>query len=204
MREKEIFKGNPLPKKKYTVIYADPSWDYRDKALAGKRGASCKYPTLTIDELCQLPVKDITKENAFLFLWTTFPLLEECFEVIKAWGFIYKTIGFVWIKTNKLNGQLFTGMGNYTRSNAEICLLATKGKVKRINAAVHSVIISPIQIHSKKPNETRRRIVSLVGDVSRIELFSRHKIAGWDCWGNEVFEEKMLENFLADFLEVKT
>ena len=121
-----------------------------------------------------------------LFLWVTFPTLLESFEVIRAWGFQYKTVAFVWIKQNKKSDGLFWGMGYWTRANAEICLLATKGHPKRVSKRVHQVVISHIEEHSKKPNEVRNRIVELTGDVPRIELFARQTYEGWDAWGNEV------------------
>ena len=107
-------------------------------------------------------------------------------SVLEHWGFKYKTVAFVWIKKNKKNPSLFWGMGFWTRANAEICILATKGNPKRISARVHQVIISPIEEHSKKPNEARKRIEELIGDLPRIELFARQKADGWDVWGNEV------------------
>lgn len=173
---------------KYDIIYADPPWTYRDKALAGQRGAECKYPVMSIEDLINLPVSQITADNCTLFMWVTFPLLRESFDVIKGWGFTYKTVGFVWVKQNKKADSLFWGMGNWTRSNPEICLIATKGKPKRESASVHSVIMSHIEEHSKKPHEARTRIVELCGDLPRIELFARQKVNGWDCWGNEVHE----------------
>lgn len=106
--------------------------------------------------------------------------------MIKAWGFEYKTCAFTWIKRNKNINSWFWGMGRYTRANSEICLLATKGNPKRINAGVHSVIDTPIEKHSKKPDEARKRIVELMGDLPRVELFARQKVDGWDSWGNEV------------------
>lgn len=115
-------------------------------------------------------------------------MLREALDLIEAWGFQYKTIAFNWIKQNKSGNGLFWGLGNYTRSNSEICLLATKGKPKRVSAAVHSVVISPIERHSKKPDEVRDRIVELMGDLPRIELFARSGADGWDCWGNEAPE----------------
>jgi len=175
-----------FPNKKYNIIYADPPWSYRDKALAGNRGASCKYPTQSADWLNSLPVKNISNENCVLFLWVTMPKLNECFELIKEWGFEYKTCAFTWVKKNKKSDSWFMGMGRWTRANSEICLLATKGKPKRINAGVRSVVDTPIEKHSKKPDCVRQRIVDLCGDLPRIELFARQKTLGWDCWGNEV------------------
>ena len=120
-------------------------------------------------------------------MWATFPMLREALELIEAWGFEYKTIAFCWVKQNKNSDGIFKGMGYYTRSNAEICLLATRGRVlERKSRSVSSVIISHIERHSKKPAETRDRIVELFGDLPRIELFARETTPGWDCWGNEV------------------
>lgn len=116
-------------------------------------------------------------------------MLKEAIELIEAWGFTYKTIAFNWIKQNKKSPSLFWGLGNWTRSNSEICLLATKGNPKRVSAAVHSVVMTPIQRHSQKPDEVRDRIVELMGDLPRIELFARETAPGWDAWGNEVPQE---------------
>lgn len=173
--------------KKYNIIYCDVPWHYKDKALAGDRGLLNKYKTLSIPEIKALPVSNIAAEDCCLFFWVTFPQLKEAIPVIESWGFKYKTGGFTWIKTNKKNtDSLFWGMGNWTRSNPELCLLATKGKPKRVAANVHSVIQSPIRSHSEKPPEVRDKIVQLCGDVPRIELFSRHMTPGWDHWGLEV------------------
>lgn len=136
--------------------------------------------------IANLPINEIADKNCILFIWVTMPKLNECFDIIRKWGFTYKTCGFVWIKKNKKSDSLFWGMGRWTRANAEICLIGTKGKPKRISAKVHSVIISRIREHSRKPDEIRERIVELCGDLSRIELFARQKVVGWDCWGNEV------------------
>jgi N6-adenosine-specific RNA methylase IME4 len=176
----------PFPNKKYQIIYADPPWSYRDKALAGNRGACCKYPIMSIDEIKNLPIQNITAKNCILFLWITMPKLNEVFQVINAWGFEYKTNAFTWIKRNKKSNSWFWGMGRWTRANAELCLLATKGKPKRVNAGIHSIIDSPIGEHSKKPDIAREKIVELCGDLSRIELFAREQHEGWDVWGDEV------------------
>jgi len=118
-------------------------------------------------------------------LWVTYPLLHEGIETLKRWGFKYTTVAFTWIKTNKNNGQPFVGLGNWTRANAEICLLGFKGKFKRRSNKVRQVILSPLREHSRKPDEIRDKIVELMGDLPRIELFARQKVNGWDCWGNE-------------------
>jgi len=175
-----------LPNKKYQIIYADPPWSYKDKALAGNRGADCKYPTQSSEWLNSLSVENITDKDCILFLWVTMPKLNECFELIKQWGFEYKTCAFTWVKKNKKANSWFMGMGRWTRANSEICLLATKGKPKRISASVHSVVDTSIERHSKKPDCVRNRIVELCRDLPRIELFARQKTPGWDVWGNEV------------------
>lgn len=174
------------PNKKYSIIYADPPWSYDDKALAGNRGACCKYPVMSIKDICALPVREITAPDCTLFIWVTAPKLNEVFQVIDAWGFEYKTKAFCWVKRNKIAPSWFWGMGRWTRANSEDCLIATKGNPKRINAGVHQIIESTIQEHSKKPAETRDRIVKLLGDLPRIEMFARQQVPGWDSWGNQV------------------
>lgn len=176
----------PFPNKKYNIIYADPAWTYIDKSL-NRGGAARHYKTMTDNEINNLPIKDIADKNCILFLWATFPKIQEALNVINAWGFTYKTNGFTWIKKNKVQQNTnFWGMGRWTRSNAEICLIATKGNPKRKAANIHSVIETPIESHSKKPDTVRNKIVELVGDLPRIELFARETADGWDSWGNEL------------------
>lgn len=151
------------------------------------QGAAEKhYPTMSIADLCVLPVANIAAEDSTLFLWATFPQLPTALKLIRAWGFTYKTIAFLWLKKNKKSDSWFYGLGFWTRGNAEVCLLATKGHPKRRAANIHQFIISPIQEHSKKPDEVREKIVDLMGDVPQIELFARSYTEGWDVWGNEV------------------
>lgn len=173
-----------MEQKKYSIIYADPPWRYEMKK--GQGVAENHYSTMGIEEICSLPVQEICEKNCALFLWVTFPQLPEAFRVIKACGFRYKTVAFVWTKLNRSGQGYFFGLGYWTRSNAEICLLATRGKPKRISKKVFQLIISPLQEHSKKPAEARKRIVELLGDLPRIELFARQRSPGWDAWGNEV------------------
>ena len=175
--------------KKYNIIYADPPWSYKDKRDKHPRmcgGAISHYNTMSIEQIKSLPIKDLAADNCMLFLWVTFPNLQEGLDVIKAWGFTYKTLGFSWIKTNKNNGKPFFGIGYYTKSNCEVCLIGVKGKPIKVSNSVSSVVISPRQEHSKKPDQIRDKIVELCGDVPRIELFARKKAEGWDVWGNEV------------------
>lgn len=185
-----------FPDKKYSVIYADPPWDYRQfsKKWAQEhpesRWVGRKYDLMPLDEIKALPVKDITEPSAVLFMWTISTMIPFALEVIKEWGFTYKTVAFVWVKKNKKADSLFTGMGFWTRSNAEICLLATRGKiVKRQSKSVRQIILTARQEHSRKPTEARERIVELLGDQNRIELFSRERVDGWDGWGTEYPED---------------
>jgi N6-adenosine-specific RNA methylase IME4 len=171
----------------YNIIYCDPPWEYKVWSQKGQgRSAENHYKTMSLSDICALPIEKIAARDCALFLWVTFPTLPYAFELIRAWGFSYKTVSFVWVKKNKKADSLFWGLGHWTRANAEICLLATKGKPQRISKSVHQVIMTPIEAHSKKPEEARRRIVELMGDLPRIELFARNQTEGWDVWGNEV------------------
>ena len=183
--------------KKYNIIYADPPWSYRDytsKEVAeknlnanSKKSVVMKYGVMKTSNICGLPVQKIASDDCILFMWVTMPKLNEVFEVIKSWGFKYSTVGFTWVKKNKKNKESnFWGMGRWTRSNAELCLIGIKGHPKRVSASVHSIIESCIEEHSKKPDVVREKIVELCGNVPRIELFARQYADGWDCWGNEV------------------
>lgn len=173
-------------KELFSVIYADPAWSYNDKCHAGERGAGYKYTVTDTNSLCQLPVIKIAAKDCALFMWATMPMLPDAFQVMKAWGFQYKTAAFVWVKRNKKSDTDFFGMGNWTRANAELCLLGVRGKIKRVNAGVRQVIRRPIMRHSEKPPEIRERIVTLMGDVPRVELFARTRLPGWSAWGNEI------------------
>lgn len=173
--------------KKYNIIYADPPWNYKVWSKKGEsRSAASHYDIMSKDDIQNLPISNIATENAILFLWVTYPCLEEGLELLEYWGFRYKTCAFTWVKRNKKSSSWFWGMGYWTRANAEICLLATKGDIKRISASVHQIIDTPIETHSKKPAIVRDKIVQLMGDLPRIELFAREKVEGWDVWGNEV------------------
>jgi N6-adenosine-specific RNA methylase IME4 len=172
---------------KFGIIYADPPWSYRVWSEKGKgRSAENHYPTMSNEDICTLPVAEIAAKDSVLFLWATFPNLPIAFEVIEAWGFTYKTVAFTWVKTCRKSPGYFVSLGHWTRANAEVCLLATKGNPRRISKSVRQLIVSPLRQHSQKPDETRERIVELMGDLPRVELFAREKVAGWAAWGNEI------------------
>ena len=173
--------------KKYQIIYADPPWKYQNSGVP-QAGVDAQYPTMLVGDICALPIKSIASDTSILFLWATFPQLEEALSVIQSCGFEYKTVAFTWIKMNQNNMGVFFGVGYYTKSNAEICLLATKGNAHQLvkDNSISQVIMTPKTKHSRKPIECRERIVQMLGDLPRIELFARKEVEGWDCWGNEV------------------
>ena len=176
----------PFPNKKYDIIYADPAWYFKSYSSKGeRRNATQHYDCMSINDICNLPVGNISKNDCVLFIWVIDPMLPQAFEVIKAWGFKYKTVAFTWVKENKSEGY-FTGLGYWTRANPEMCLLATKGKPKRISKSVRQLVMDKRREHSRKPDRIRNDIVELCGDLPRIELFARQQVDGWDNWGNEI------------------
>lgn len=173
---------------KYNIIYADPPWGFETYTKGSGNGNVLNhYETMDFETLKNLSVQNICEKDCVLLLWATFPNLEKALELGKAWGFKYKTNAFTWVKKNKKADSYFTGMGYYTRANAEICLLFTKGNpLKRLSKSVRQICDARIQEHSKKPAEIRDRIVELFGDIPRAELFARQKAEGWDCIGDEI------------------
>ena len=172
--------------RKYQIIYADPPWQYRDKASAGNRGACHKYSVMSYQDICKIPVHAIADDNCLLAMWWVGPQPEEALAVVNAWGFTLKNMtGFSWHKLTK-HGKCYFGMGHLTRGNVENCLFAVRGKPKRVDASVRQFIEAQHRGHSRKPDEARDRLVQLMGDVPRIELFARESSLGWDVWGNEV------------------
>lgn len=190
---------------KYKVIYADPPWDYKDKRDKHIRicgGATSHYPTMTIKELkAKAPeVKNISDDDCIIFMWVTFPILKEGLELIEEWGFKYKTLGFSWIKLNKKNKKPFFGIGHYTKSNCEVCLIGIKGRPQIESDEVSSVLLSVKRQHSRKPDEVYERIEKLMGNVPMIELFARQKRRGWGTYGNETTKRPEL-TMLKDFID---
>ena len=163
-----------LPRGHFGAILADPPWEFRTWSARGRgRSAERHYrSTLTLDEIKALPVSEIAAPDCVLFLWATWPCLFAALDVIAAWGFNYKTVGYVFIKQTKRGNGLHWGTGYWTRANSEPCLLATRGKPKRLHADVHQVIIEPRREHSRKPDCTRERIERLVAGPY-LELFAR-------------------------------
>lgn len=174
---------------KYDIIYADPPWAYLwgTGKNPGRFSPERHYRTMSTEEICALGehIKQIRAKNCALFIWATMPCLPEVFKVINAWGFKYKTCAFTWIKTKK-DGQPLSGMGSYTKSNAELCLLAMRGHIKSVDKSVPQVLMHQRLGHSVKPDEAMRRIERLFGaSTKKIELFARREVDGWDRWGDE-------------------
>jgi N6-adenosine-specific RNA methylase IME4 len=167
---------------RFAVVYADPPWEWTTFGPAG-RIRSCAdhhFGLAEIEEIKALGsvVARLAADDAVLFLWGTWPKLPEALDVITSWGFVYKTLGFVWIKQIRSGDKPRTGMGYWTRSNSEYCLLATKGAPSRIAKDVHEVVTTPAGEHSAKPEEARQRIERLV-EGPYLELYARREVEGW-------------------------
>lgn len=175
-------------RRKYGVIYADPPWSFRNWSAKGTgRNAVSHYDCLDFRALTALPIANLAAENCALFLWATDPLLPRALELIEAWGFEYKTVGFYWAKLNiaaKHEADFFTGLGYWTRANPEQCLLATRGKPPRLAKDIRRLVVERRREHSRKPDCVRDRIERLVAGPY-LELFARETKEGWDCWGNQ-------------------
>lgn len=180
MQHREIPEPPAIPAGKYSVIYADPPWCYGDRLVEGYGAAEHHYPSMTIAELCALPIRDLVADNAVLFLWVTSPLLAECFQVIDAWGFTYKA-SFVWDKVKH-------NYGHYNSVRHEFLLICTRGSCLPESDTLHDSVIEieRSNTHSEKPEYFRQLINSLYPNGKRIELFARSRVETWDVWGNEV------------------
>lgn len=187
--------GGPL--ERYDLIYADPPWDFENYSEKGEdRNAKAWYDCMSIDDIKALPVENLASENCMLAMWATFPLLPEAIEVLRSWGFEYVTVGFVWIKLNKKVGlrrvvnllsDIFMSTGYWTRSNAEIILLAKRGAPQRNSKSIRQVVFEPRGKHSEKPLAFRKHLENLIIARRRIELFCRHDADElWDAWGDQV------------------
>jgi N6-adenosine-specific RNA methylase IME4 len=188
-RDHARMSASPQPKH-YKLIYADPPWTFATYSRKGKgRSPEAYYDCMTLDDISALAVADWAADDCVLLLWTTDPLLEKAFDIVRAWGFTYKTVGFYWAKLSRpeplyCDRNFFTGLGFWTRANPEICLLATRGRPRRRSANVRKLIVSPRREHSRKPDEAYERIEALC-DGPYLELFARFPRPGWDQWGFE-------------------
>jgi len=173
--------------KKYDLIYTDPAWSYNKKV--GQGIADDQYSTMSLEDIKALPVNDLLNNDGVVYMWVTFPMLREAFEVINTWDLEYVTVGFNWIKLND-NGTPFFGIGHHTKSNGEICVICRKGKGLKVqDNSISQVILNKKDTHSKKPHKVYSLLERLYPNASKLEMFARHKRQGWDTWGNQVPKE---------------
>lgn len=179
--------------KKYRIIVADPPWKYGSKsAVNNSTGSEIKklsehYESMSTQDIANLPIKDMTEDDAACFLWCTDSHLKDGIEVMEKWGFKYKTIAFVWVKTTS-KGNICKNVAPWTLKSTEICLFGTKGAMTqfKLNNSVEQLVFAERTKHSKKPLEVIKRIETLFGDVPRLEMFARTQTEGWDVFGNQV------------------
>lgn len=174
----EVVADSPNAPERFPVIYADPPWRY-EHVKTDNRAIENQYPTMSLEEICKLPVKDLATPDAILFLWTTSPKLDESLDVVDSWGFTYRTCA-IWDKEK-------IGMGYYFRQQHELLLVATRGSipVPPVEARVSSVLRYPRGKHSKKPLEVAELIGKMYPELPKVELFCRSPQPGWFVWGNQ-------------------
>lgn len=180
----------------YKAIYLDPPWRFKNWSIGelskrgekwARRNGRSPYPVMSPDDLKKLPIGDLGHKNSLMFMWATYPKLEEALELMTIYGYKFTTVGFTWVKFNPSGVGWHFGLGYYTHGNPEIVLLGKRGNgVKRVDKGIPNLITWPRGQHSAKPPIVAEAIVSLLGDVPRCELFARRQVEGWDCWGNEV------------------
>lgn len=170
---------------KFATILADPPWTFETRSEKGKEFSPERhYKCMKIPEIKALPVADVAEKDCVLLMWAVDPLLDVAFDVLKAWGFTYKTVGFYWVKTGR-GYRAHKGMGYWTRANPEVCLLATRGKPRRLSSNVDRLILAPRGRHSEKPHIAYDRTEALVAGPY-LEMFARYGRPGWRQWGNQV------------------
>jgi N6-adenosine-specific RNA methylase IME4 len=187
-----------LPRHYFGAIYADPPWAFNTWGTQENASTDVnrRYRTLQSDTISKLDVASLAAKDCVLFMWVTWPTIEQAFHMISSWGFKYKTCAFSWMKADATAVQFFSnekdvsmGCGYWTRSNSEVCLLATRGKPKRLHSDVRQGIVEPRREHSRKPDCVYGRIERLVAGPY-IELFARTTRKGWSSWGNETTKFK--------------
>lgn len=179
------------PEGKYGAILCDPPWHFQSWSPE-HQDRKAPYITMSREAIKALPVPSICADDCVLFLWICWPHLVEAMELITAWGFVYKTCAFSWIKADASQIEMFRddidtqiGLGYWTRSNSEVCLLATRGSPHRLSASVPQAIVEPRREHSRKPDCVYERIEQLISGPY-LELFARKRRASWEAWGNQV------------------
>lgn len=186
---------------KYKILYLDPPWEFKAYSQKGEgKSAQKHYSCMSIDNLMKMPIGDLGYKDSIMLMWATSPMLPQQIECMKAWGYIYKTVAFNWIKLNKKSGTPFIGMGYYSRANAEFCLLGRKGSPGRPkNKSISQIILDPIREHSRKPDIMYSYIEQMY-DGPYLELFGRTGRPNWDTFGNqtELFDSKQTITTLFD------
>ncbi len=167
---------------KYPVVLADPPWNFETWG-EGDRNVTKYYPVMPTADICA--IQPPAADDCALFLWACWPKLLDAMQLIEAWGFTYRTVAWVWVKLNKSSMGTHVGMGYYTRANTEPCLLAVRGRMPVKAHDVQALIMTPVQEHSRKPDDQYHKIERLY-DGPYLELFARRKREGWHSWGNEV------------------
>ena len=178
---------------KYSILYADPPWDYKGQTQHGGKGisdsgsAAGHYSTMVLSDLKNLQVDKLTADDALLFMWSSSPHLAQAIELMPHWGFSYVTVGFVWDKQR-------VNPGYYTLSQCELCLIGKKGRIPTPRGSRNErQMVSALRgEHSAKPAEVRKRIEAMFPTASKLELFAREKVSGWHVWGNEVDSDVLI------------
>ena len=189
-----------IPRRHYNVVEADPAWHHKSYSVKGQRRSPSRYyKTMTLEEICALPVKEIAHKNCHLMLWTTQPHLQQSFDVLRAWGFKYSSCYIFWLKLNPKSADVIwmrasdfhTGMGFTTRKNVEIVLLGRRGSPKRLAKNLPDYLIAARRQHSRKPDAFYDHVRQYAAGP-RISLFTRETREGFDSWGDEAdkFDKK--------------
>lgn len=179
-----------LPANHFGAISADPPWRFRTWSETNQNKATSKhYDLMTTEDIMTMPVQDLAAPDCVLFLWAVNPMLPQALEVMEAWGFKFKTVGFTWAKTTTKTEWSWApkwhiGLGYWTRANTELCLLGIRGKPKRVSKGVRQLLLAPRREHSRKPDLFFQEVERLV-DGPYLDLFSREARPGWSAWGNE-------------------
>ncbi|WAS28513.1 DNA methyltransferase [Vibrio phage LV6] len=182
-----------FPIGKFDVVYLDPPWQYSDTLNNGKRGASHKYNTMSLEELAEMPIMDLLHANSIVCMWITTPFMSDAMLLARYWGLEQVTRGFLWVKRNKRNNLPFKGLGHWTRGNPEDCyIFRPKGSKFKPSYVPDELVQDRLREHSQKPEMVRNRINTICGSEKehRIELFSRTDAEGWEHWGDGVGLEK--------------
>lgn len=185
--------SDALPPGPFGCIVADPAWTFVTRSRKGLDGRPQHYGRMSLAEIKALPVRDVAARDCHLFLWTTGPHMRQAFEVMDAWGFKFSTMAFTWVKLNPreaaalfmTDASFFMGQGYTTRKNSEWVLLGRRGKPQRHARNVRELIIAQRREHSRKPDQFFERVERYVGDVPKLELFSRTDRPGWKAWGDQ-------------------